>query len=274
MQKYMEQKVKQPFRKSRKGNDHGSCAQLKTPLSKNMCTNNNNGNNVHYKDRFDVRDSTQKKKSGRSSRKSSPNGRNESSPKGSNRVKPATLPENAKSVKKDSSVNNKRRNSYNSSDNGSSSSSSASESSGLYAGPTFLHSPAASKLPIPDFLNDAGAVSQVGAVPAFTTVTTPEKPMWNLFPTQACGYRSMPPTPTECGSQEIYFGATQQSAYDGFFEVKSQPCNPPSPLANMHTPIHSEAVKGKHSHSTTTLELLFHRDREQRLFRLLRQGSA
>ncbi|EPY51788.1 hypothetical protein SPOG_00211 [Schizosaccharomyces cryophilus OY26] len=162
--------------------------------------------------------------------------------------------------------------------------------SSLYAGPTFTHSPAASNLPIPTFLNASHAVEK------------PESSFASPSPSQQI-YASLPPTP----SQALPAPAHVPAANMCWYSPPSSGCSVSDNYINNHavpsmthssstpscegvgvpifdhasyrqvSPSHFQSnslADGFHCHSTSALDLLFHRDREQRLFRMLHHGSA
>ncbi|WBW74629.1 Dcp2-Dcp1 mRNA-decapping complex subunit Edc1 [Schizosaccharomyces osmophilus] len=174
------------------------------------------------------------------------------------------------------------------------STSSSELNSSLYAGPTFTHSPAASNLPIPTFLNASDAAEKPEYASSMTTTASP------LFSQQV--YASLSSTP----SQELpttthvpvankgWYSPTAsgRSVSDNYINNHAVPsmthCSSTPPLQE-GIPMFDHAsyrqispsrfqsnspVDGLHCHSTSALDLLFHRDREQRLFRMLHHGSA
>ncbi|EPX70627.1 uncharacterized protein SOCG_04329 [Schizosaccharomyces octosporus yFS286] len=177
---------------------------------------------------------------------------------------------------------------------GSSSTSSSELNSSLYAGPTFTHSPAASNLPIPTFLNASDATEKPESVSSLTTVTSP-------FPSQQA-YASLSPTPSQDFPAVTHVPVTNQGWYSPPVSGRSVSDNHinnhavPSMVHCSSTPPLQEGIPmfdhasyrqispsrfqsnshadGLHCHSTSALDLLFHRDREQRLFRMLHHGSA
>ncbi|CAA92387.1 Dcp2-Dcp1 mRNA-decapping complex subunit Edc1 [Schizosaccharomyces pombe] len=167
-----------------------------------------------------------------------------------------------------------------------SSNSSSDTNSILYAGPTFTHSPAASNLPIPTFLHSPVSEKAEWQPPTGSVNSN--------MPFQFHQSSSVPSTPSEVAMGHNFcpmsrndpsLQSIQQT--NGFYSGHNSPhtnysASTPSfnhfnaaghPTGNI-TPTLNSPNNGIHCHSTSALDLLFHRDREQRLFRMLRQGSA